>query len=223
MVNDSLLGIIYEYQRVLLGRAKMVPYNMFTENDASNDKIGIAVIKYAVEEHLHWTPEEMQYKFNRDVIEQMKLEQFVSRVILPPEIEKDDYFYYAARCYPSVIHVNLDELTKIMYNRVKSGQRDRFPAGFFNGADGRRRAVICLRYVLEQYMTFKNKEELYASFATIGGNALLNKYRLYKARLLTFESPVDYLQAALLPEERDDALYYFIKFRNSVPKELYNV
>ena len=216
MVPGSNVNAIYAYQLTLLNKYKSVPLSFFDGDTKSNEKTAIAIIRYAVEEHLHWTPEEMRYHFDDKVIKRMKLDKVVTFIQFPPENSRTDFYIYAHKLYPDRIPVDFVDSTLRMYNKVISNASAKFPKGFFDDINGRYRAIICLRYVLANVAApFRNQEELYLAFASSSGNSFLQKHRLYKARRLIFDSPVEFLQEALNENERDYFYYGLVKLIDS--------
>jgi len=220
MSDFSAREAAYQYLQILMGKVSTPPTGMFGEDAIANDRVATNVLRYVVEQHLHWSPQEMRYRFDGKVVEQMKLTQIVSRILYPPEVDSKDYFWYAHKCYPREIQVDFEALTRQMYNRVMNKEMGKFPNGFFSGPEGRLRAIVCLRYALSQNSHFESIEDLYSAFRTAPGNNLLRKWGLYKARDLNYDCPLDYLQDALSDQERSDLQYYLTRFEDELPSDL---
>ena len=209
------LNVIYVYQQTLLGKGTTLNNVIFTADAHRTSDNALAILRYVVEEHLRWSPHEMCEWFNERVIKRMKLERIIARIPLPPEVEPTDYFIYAHMLYPKEIPMDFVKYTKLMYNKVLSGARSKFPRGFFDDVRGRDRAIVCLRYILTDKVSFKDTRDLYLSFVATKGNSFLQRWRLYKARKLIWDAPVDFLHDALTDDEKDMLYYTFVKIMDA--------
>lgn len=212
-------NLIWEYNQVLLGRQKTIPAQYFDGDAVQNESLALDVLRYVIECHLRWTPEEMRYKFDQTVIDLFKLSRILSYVQFPPEADKDtDFFVYAHKLYPNRVPIDSRSLTILMYNKVLSGLVSKYPKGFFGDDRGQERACICLHYVLSQRVAFGSLEELYAAFIGDRGARLLRTYKLEVARRNSWQMPVDFLHDALPEEDKEDVLYHYYLLRALMPK-----
>lgn len=168
-----------------------------------------------------WTPIELQSKLNDSIVNQFYLKSILNHIERPVETDKDDYYVYAHCCYPEECHYDFAAQTLIYYKRKINLPSKRVARGFFRDERGAVRAKICLRYVLSQNEAFSSIQQMYRVFAGKEGLAILERNYLtlpidsgyidgIKQGL--FASPLDYLHASLTPEEQDNALYYKLKY-----------
>jgi hypothetical protein len=205
-------GLLYEYTNVLCGTNKDISTIFFKKGpSAQNEIFAIELLKYMFEIFLRWTPEDACARFDKQVADEMH----VSRIIkyLPiSDMEPDiDYSYIVHLVYPDIIPYDKDRLTIRIYKAIldDNNSRSKFPKGFFDGIDGRRKACVCFRYMIENYFAFDSIEAMYSFFSTKEGEASLNKYGLYLALKDVFVSPVKYLHETLPQDEKNDFLYFY--------------
>lgn len=217
---SALDNLIYEYQNVLLGKSKAsrVPLAVWQNDERYNSDLAERFLReYVVEKMLGWSPYEMYKKFNRSVIRQLHLSPILGKIILPTEAIREDYFVYAHILYPDIIPFDFKSMTILMYNRILSGTVKRYPRGFFSDTYGKKRAKLCLRYVLFQKNAFSDSDNLYRQFIGDAGKKLLESHKLTLAYEYQYEDPIDYLHDSLEPGERDDFIYKFYKAFPSLP------
>lgn len=206
-------NLLYEYQLLLLGRIPAIQPDLFEGEAKQKEKAALDIIRYAVEQLLRWTPKEMATKFNKEVINRLKLNKIVSYVIFPPEADKTrDYFVYAHKLYPTIIPMDLYTLTLLTYNKVHQKHLVKFPKGFFDDNLGRTRALLCMNYALSTNGRFGSKRELYKAFTEGSGMHFIQQHRLELARRLSWEHPIDYVHDALSRNDRDEMWYHYYKF-----------
>lgn len=211
---------IYEYQKFLLGNRSISYSGFFELPPRAAESAAIVILKYVVEKLLRWSPEEMLYNFNKDIIKTFKLSRFIGFIPLPPEIRPTDYFYYAHLLYPRQIHINERELTIMTYNRVLGQIQTKFPKGFFDDVKGRNRAITCLNYVLSNKVSFNSIEDMYEAFMGERGRAILKTYRLDHVQRRLWPSPIEYLHDSLAEEDKSMPLLYLNIFRHNFSKSI---
>ena len=216
----QMSSLIYEYQQVLLGKTKTgrVANELWEDNEIYNHEIAVQFLKeYIIEKLLKWTPREMYAKFDEDIVSRLYLKPILAKIIIPTEATRTDYFVYAHVLYPDVISFDFLSMTIKMYNRVLAGVVKRYPRGFFSDHQGRERAIICLRYVLEQKNAFADLENMYRQFTGENSKKLIENHKLTLALDYQFDTPLQYLDAALYPNERDEFLMTFYMLWDTLP------
>lgn len=207
--------IIFEYQQVLTNRSKNMAQLYFSpEGEGAaerNSETALVVLRYAVENLLKWTPEQMKDRFGAQVISDLKLGRIMNRILIPPEILPTDYFYYAHILYPDRIPVDYPDLTLHQYKRVLNKEIQRIPRGFFDDGTGIRRAKICLNYVITNLIFFDSVQDAYKCFSSPAGDRYLKTYRLETARDSGWNSALDYFHDSVSPEDRNEVYYHYYK------------
>ena len=201
--------LIYEYERVLTGQTRSMESFFFLGSDAQNQETALHIVRYVVEKYLKWTPDEMEAYFDEKIIKQMRLESVIKYIKIPPELSEHSYFYIAHLLYPDKIRYDEDELTIQMYSDILSGKRTKFIKNYMEGPEGHIRACVCLRYVIENYLTeIHGIQELYRYFSSPKIMPWLRKFKLIKPCTDMFMTPVDILHESLSEEQQDNTLFY---------------
>lgn len=206
--------IFYEYERVLLGKRKNYASEIFAGNsDAGKEEIALHFFRCIFEKYFGWTPEEAYHNLNKEILEKMKLIPLVRFIRFPPEFNPTvDCFYIVAKAYPNKFKVDEAKQTKIVYNRVLSGEFSRFPKGFFEGRGGYLRALFCLQYAIREFGAFKTADEMYRYF-TYHGMEFLKQYRLLEAYKINFNShPVYFLNECMSKYSKYEYSFLFAKY-----------
>lgn len=217
MVGNNEL--IYEYQQVLLNKSKKIHPLFFSGTALSNENLALSILRYVVECLLRWSPHEVAYKFNKDIIDTFALAPILSYIRIPPEVdESTDFFVYAHKLYPAVIPLDTPQLTLLMYNKVRDGIVKKYPKGFFDDDLGKYRAEICLQYVLSQKEDVQDIPSLYKTFSGPSAIPFLRRHRLTLAYGYSWDSPLDYLHDTLSEIDKHEALYHFYKLKPTMPE-----
>lgn len=208
--------VIYEYEQILTGKKNSFSAAFFPFNDENNERRALAILKYAIEKYLEWSPEEVKLYLNANIIKLMKLDSVMRFIRFPPELNpKKDYFYIAHKLYPNRIPYNESELVINVYKRVLSGELCKFPKEYRADTSGFMRVKICFQYMLEQFMQFSSINEMYDFFSSSEGTKALKEYKLYSICCEMFESPLEYLHESLPIKQRSEFLYRLYKFNEA--------
>lgn len=217
MLNQEL---ILEYENCLLGKTVTIPKYYFSYAQESNARIALSIMQYAFENYLRWDPFTLRDQLNMRIMQKLKLKLLIKYIPFPPELNpKTDLFYIVWKIYPKTIHFSETDLILKIYTQVLSGELQRFPKEFFTGIYGMVRARVCLQYLIEQYMTVNDIEELYRIFASKQGTTLLKKYKLFSVCESSFDNPVEFLHYSLPQQQKDDFLDSFYQFQMLREKE----
>lgn len=206
--------LLYEYEQTLLGnKATIAPY-YFKYGDDTSRNYALYIIRFAVENYLHWDPFDMRDHFTKEVAIQMKLEPLMKYIDFPPELDRDhDYYYLAMYLYPNVIKIDLKDLVLRTYKDVLSGRLCKFPKEYLSGTQGMMRACLCLQYMISHHLSFSSVKDMYKYFSEPSGSKILKQYRLNNICNEIFEHPIDYLHEALPAKQKDEYWYHYYRFR----------
>ena len=171
--------LFMEYEYTLIGRADNIkPYNFYgAASVAANQRRALSCVKYAIERVLQWTPEEAVQKFDRYMIQVMKLDKIVDHIKYPDEIEDGDPRYILSLIYPEKVKIKENDLVINTFKRVIT-TGCQFPREYFSGLEGFHRYCICLKYLLYQYHPVSSTPEIYEFLDSAAGKALLFDLRL---------------------------------------------
>lgn len=217
MISD----VIYEYENILLGKKRGFGSTYFDLSEDQNEQIALAVIHHAIDHYLCWSQKQVEECLDWEIIKKMKLHSLMKYIRFPAESDREkDLFILIDKLYPKYTKSALKKPTLAIYDKVLTGERSKFPKGYFDGAEGMYRALICFQYMLSLISSFDNVESLYKHFSCGKGVSTLKKYKLNIVSLSLYETPVDYLHAALPSEHKDDVLYHIYKFEMMYKKYL---
>ncbi len=215
--NDRILGIISEYEDIILGKRKTLSYWYFNNNKEHDEEIALAVFKYAFEKLLHWTPQ-MIYECNdMDIIVQMHLSHLYKYKIKPVHLETNDnltfFQFIAKKLYPDVFGEDIRQETLNIYIAVLDGRSEKIPKNMFDGSNGLLKLAICLQYLLSEKLKYKTIEEMYSAFSMPDINNTLSEYKILIPFQRYFETPIDFLHFALPSKYKNRAYYLVFKRR----------
>ena len=205
--------ILYEYELILIGKKNSFTPYFFSFAPEYNERVALDVFKYASEVYLSWSPKEAATYLTMDIIRIMKLDTIIKYIRFPPELTVErDLFYIAYLLYPKQVPFNEKELVLRTYKEVLSGKLYKFPKEYLSDSLGMMRACVCFQYMVSQYLSFRNIEEMYEHFSSSKGTKDLKKYRLYAICTDMFEYPLDFLHEALPAHQKNEFLYHYYRF-----------
>ncbi len=211
-------GLLYEYMRVRKGNIKNGKPETFSNTyfgpaREKSERMAIELFRMVVEIFLHWSPIDCKERMSWKIIEIMKLTDIYKYLPFPPYLDREkDYWYIAHILYPAEIPFSSRQLTIEVYKRILDGELYKFPKKFFDSADGRERACICLNYYLEHYESITSIEELYKYFASNEGKAAIESHGFRVVWNQLFGSPVAFLHEALSESDKDELLFHYYEF-----------
>ena len=202
-----------KYEQMLIGNSPSNPYDYFPYTAEVNMKMALDVFRYAFEQFLRWTPLEVRDYINMDILDKLKLTFFLRYIQFPVELDPGrDLFYLAWLMYPQTIHMSETDLILNVYKGVLDRSLKKYPKEFFTGNSGYVRAMVCLKYALENGRQFENLEELYAYYASPDVWKFLKEAKLDAVCKDLFRTPVEYLHECLSDAQRDEFLYHYYTF-----------
>ena len=208
MVFNKNMGLISEYEAIMLGKQKTFSSTYITK-DAKSEVVS-GLLEYVYKEMLGWDAEDMLLFNNNKLIKQLKLERIVKKMEFPPELDREkDLEYLAAVLYPKSVTISQKDRIITVYKRVLSKELDRYPKNFFNNASGHYYIQICLYYALNNFLHFKSVRDLYKQFSDIITiKKFLRKYKLHVILSdMGYVYPIDMLHDNLAEGDRNE-LYY---------------
>lgn len=214
------MSVIAEYEQILIGNLEGFSPRYFQRKSLRNEKVALAVYRYAIEELLEWTPVDADRFFSLTVADRMKLTPLLLYIDFPPEIidVQGKITYVLHLLYPQQIHYDFRGYVIEIYTEVLQGKR-KYPRDFMYGHKGLLRAEICLQYILNKEMVFESKESLYEFFTSGNIYGFLKKKKLYQLYRSFFAKPLDYLHESLPEEIRNEFLYQFYNFAREWKKQ----
>ena len=205
---DLYNSAIAEYEDTLVGKQKAISTYYFSYGKYGNQRLALQIMKYAFETYLGWSPATLRDYISNEIFNRLQLKPLLHYIEFPPELDpKKDLFYIIHLIYPDVVRFSKKDLVLHVFQQLLEGSIMKFPKEFFTGADGEQRAQICLRYILEQKLTFVSVQEAYAFFSTPNCLKLLNKYKLLSVCRDLYDSPLTYLHYSL-PSKQQDVFWY---------------
>lgn len=172
-------SLFIDYENSLIGRSKEInSYHFFgSEAGGTNQQRAITCIRYAFEDLLEMKPEEVVRRLDIYLIHVMKLDKVLNYINWPSEVEPGNIKYLLSLMYPNLIKLNQQKMVENIYKGVLQGT-NQFPRDFFAGSTGMYRYCACLKYLIENYKSFYNIEDMYDFLLSSSGRSFLNKYRL---------------------------------------------
>lgn len=213
--------IIYEYENILLGKKKNFSTTYFELSPEQNEKMALSIFKHAIEKYLRWTQKQVSECLDWSIIRRMKLSSLMKYIRFPAESDQEkDLYILVNKLYPSKSKQGLKEPTISIYKRVLSGERAKFPKGYFDGITGLYRSLICFQYMITQLKPFDSVDDMYKYFSSNRGTATLKKYKLSIVCNTIYETPIDFLHTALPTEHKNTYLFNMYKFNIMYKKHL---
>lgn len=209
-----LTGPIMEYEKILCGTR--AGFSATYINLGTDPNIIREVLRYAVEEILCWTPEEMAVKFDGNVISRLHLDPVTRKVRFPNDLDRDRHtFYYADFAYPGTCRKERREAAMEYYkSKILNSRRHRwrwFPSEKENDIY----LFNFLEYALTNNAYGIDPESPAALYRLFGLhrriNAFLKEFGLLELCLRQYLYPIDMLQDYLSYKgmEPDQDLYLF--------------
>ena len=159
------LGIINEYEEMLIGNRKKISSGYFLFDKKGNERVALSVIRYAIENLLGWDVHTAIRLFTSNYISFMKLDQMIKYIAFPSDVTKDDTEYILYLLYPKYVDYDVKRYTLRIYKKVMNNEC-RYPKDYMYGYLGMLRAKICLQYAINQNCLFKSADDLYNFFAS---------------------------------------------------------
>ena len=216
-IYDSVLAWMYN---------DFKPFYLEIEQRMAPDDI-LEICRYAFRYYLRWNADAVHMRLTEDVLKHMKLYSLVRTYPFPAEIsERMKIPYLVGKLYPQFYRYNPEQAAEETYANLIDGVQEKPPKGFFADTDeGRKRAKICFRYMVNNYKIFATREEAFRFFSTVEGRKFLDKYRLkYVAK--HFGTDIDFVYESfndlwMTAEEHEECMYCREKYNSMIYMEKY--
>lgn len=207
------MGIINEYEEILIGNRKKISSNYFLFDKKGNERVALSVIRYAIENLLGWDVHNAINLFNSNYISFMKLDQMVKYIVFPSDVTKDDTEYILYLLYPKYVDYDIKRYTLRIYEKVMNNE-GRYPKDYMYGYLGMLRAKICLQYAINQNLLFKSADDLYNFFASKDCIKYLKQNKLYQLYVSFYSTPLEYMHDSMPSSVKNEFLFHNYMFLN---------
>lgn len=200
--------LFFQYDDMLLGNRINCSFSI-TGLEQGN-RYTDAMLNYCFEYYLNWSKTDLLQKLNKSYADRLLLWQFITkRIPCPGELDDTDLQYVAWHLHPRLRKISDEDLVIKVYMEVLTGKRDRFPKYFFDDTEGEKRAMICFRVMVNEYIQPECAEDLYKLFSCPEKSmAMLREYRLDVPAVTLFDSPYEYLSEVLIEDDVDEEYFY---------------
>ena len=97
-------AIYYEYDQLMLGHTKELSNVIFPQSKEMVQRAVLEIFRYAFEDYLGWSPEDVRDNTDMGVLDTMKLKPLLKFISFPAEADERLYFVYiASMLYPGRI------------------------------------------------------------------------------------------------------------------------
>ena len=207
------MGIINEYEEILIGNRKKISSNYFLFDKKGNERVALSVIRYAIENLLGCDVHNAIKLFNSNYISFMKLDQMVKYIVFPSDVTKDDTEYILYLLYPKYVDYDIKRYTLRIYEKVMNNE-GRYPKDYMYGYLGMLRAKICLQYAINQNLLFKSADDLYNFFASKDCIKYLKQNKLYQLYVSFYSTPLEYMHDSMPSSVKNEFLFHNYMFLN---------
>ena len=205
------MGILNDYEEVLIGNKKHIPTTYFIFDKKGNERVALSVIRYAIENLLGWDIHNAINLFNQKYISFMKLDQMIKYIAFPSDVTKNDTEYILYLLYPKYVNYDVKRYTLRIYEKVLNNEC-RYPKDYMYGYLGMLRANICLQYSISKNCLFKSADELYKFFASKECIKYLKQNKLYQLYVSFYSSPLEYMHDSIPSSIKNEFLFHNYMF-----------
>lgn len=217
--QDERIAIL-QYESKLIQGHKKATANTYIGDVATRNRVALAVFRHVFENILQWSPDVAFANMSMQLIRDLKLNNEWSNLDLPREIKQfSSAKYVIAMLYPRKFMAlfSVETLAIQVYRSSLEQRRGIFPKNYFLDENGRLKAQVCLRYMLNNYAVYETIEDIYAEFAdTENIQKLLKNYGLDLPSRTLYDNPLDYLHESLSNEQRSDIFYNYYRFKENI-------
>ena len=219
--SDERFAII-QYESKLLKGHKKATANTYVGDAATRNRVALAVFRHVIEDILQWSPDVAFANMSMQLIKDLKLNNEWNNLDLPREIRQfSTAKYVVAMLYPRKFMplFSTESLAIQVYRSCLEQRKGIFPKNYFLDENGRLKAQVCLRYMLNNYAVYNSIEKIYEEFAnTEVVKKLLKNYGLDLPARTLYDTPLDYLHESLSMQQRSHLFYNFYRFKDNMRK-----
>lgn len=159
-----------------------------------------------------WTPEDLRDRLTPEIATELGLWPLIKRLPCPVELDpKQDLCYVAWELYPETRDIKEIDLVHMLFRDIVSGERQKFPKGYFFGLNGAPRAKAVFKFFMNDfaipYFNLCCIQDAYEAFGTYRIHNLLKKCNLDRFVRDRFGSPLNFLHTCL-GDDADDSAYF---------------
>ncbi|WP_139492557.1 hypothetical protein [Brevibacillus dissolubilis] len=170
--------IIAKYQKILDGEQKRFSPYEFEDVQYRKQKVQM-ILRYAIEQVMHWTPEQARDLMTYEDAKDLKLFLLNEYIEPPIEAKMTDVYYMVDYAYPYLPRPSEKEKVLWVYREVLEGKRRHFPQNYFQSLKGEERARICFDHLCHDILKIRDKRNIPAIFSkTDQAHQILRKYKL---------------------------------------------
>lgn len=192
MVETELL--IKMYEKTLI---KEIPFNRFYFKSVKDKhQLSLLIFRYAMENILKWTPEEIRDNLDDNIINDLRLDSLYRFMEFPDELSKEkDYFYIAHLLYPSIIRY--DKELYVYNHTMKLLEENKIKEldNFMIHNDGYFEAFT--KKMLQMKRPYMDSLDLYECFYNREFRFLYGTKLLFKYIDLLYDNPVQIIDNVL--------------------------
>lgn len=219
MKTDEKIAIL-QYEAKLINGHKKATANTYVGDKTTRNRVALAVFRHVIERILQWSPDVAFANMSMQLIKDLKLNNEWSNLDLPREIKQfSSAKYVIAMLYPRKFMAlfSTETLAIQVYRSSLEQRRGIFPKNYFLDENGRLKAQVCLRYMLNNYAVYETIESIYAEFAdTQKVHKLLKGYGLDLPARTLYDNPLDYIHDSLSSQQRSELFYHFYRFKDNL-------
>lgn len=203
---------LYEFEMILIGKKNNYSQYLFNE-DA--EKKALDIIRFAFDNYLRWGDKIVAEKVNWRIFLIFKIDTLLKYINMPPNLENEDYVkIILSKLYPDIVKINNDEYTIKSFKNSITQNIYKIPNNYLSKtSEGKRRAIVCLQYVIKDSLDGYSVKDLYRTFTMTKCKNLLKKYCLNTTCNTLFDYPIDYLYAAMPHDEENEFWYRYYKLQ----------
>lgn len=204
---------IERYEQQMLGKKTI----KLKGDAAEKERAASDILRYIIEDLLLWDAAQAEEHMTACIIRKTGINHLYRYFHFPPDIDQDrDLDYLACLAFPSHQYSFRKQVMR-MYNRILSGEIDRFPKKFFDGENGIEKCSILLGEFIAHNVVAYDMEDLYRQFAdTAVMNNRMRDAKVYSAVRNLYPTPLDCLHNSLTDDEKDSFLYAYWQYMNIV-------
>lgn len=208
---DGVRVLVNAYEAVMLKKKKIIPpslgagqYTVETFEEA---------LRVIFRDYYKWDPIQIRNALTAQDVEEMKLSFFLSKLDAPPEVDRKKELYYVAwALYPNTRHESEIELISRYYDKMMSGEAQRFPKGYFDNEIGELRAALIFKIIMNRHIIpkyeIRTTEQAYMFFARKDIMKIMEDCKIKALISLHYGNPLNYLHRFLPADKRSDRLYF---------------
>lgn len=121
-------------------------------------------LRYVIEDILGWDIETAKLKFDSYIINKLNLQPILDYIHFPNEVEPNNPKYILSLLYPFDIHYTNEDMVRDIATKINNNERNQYPRDYFVGGEGFTRFCFCIKFIIEENLTFESVSEIYDFF-----------------------------------------------------------